>query len=138
MGARSSLSHDTIFFDGVCNLCNGAINFVIDRDKRHYYKFASLQSTVARNKLPNTSQSLDSIVLYKKSGEILYKSNAALEVAKHLRGLWPLLYIFKIVPRVIRDFIYDWIARNRYKWFGKRDTCRMPSPELKERFLEAL
>ncbi|MEP2770862.1 MAG: thiol-disulfide oxidoreductase DCC family protein [Fulvivirga sp.] len=137
MGTRSTLTHDTIFFDGVCNLCNGAINFVIDRDSNKRYKFASLQSEFAQSQLPISTSSIDSIILFKKSGDILYKSNAALEISRNLKGLWPVLYIFKIVPRFIRDFVYDWVAKNRYKWFGKRDTCRMPSPELKERFLEA-
>ncbi len=137
MDTHRTVEHDTIFFDGVCNLCNGAINFVIDRDKSHQYKFASLQSDIAQKLIPQSATTLSSIVLYKKSGKILYKSNAALEIAKNLSGLWPALYIFKIVPRFIRDFVYDIIARNRYQWFGKRETCRMPSPELKERFLEA-
>ncbi len=137
MGTRSTLNHDIIFFDGVCNLCNGAINFVIDRDKSKRYKFASLQSETAQTILPNPTKGLDSIILYKESGDILFKSDAALEISKNLKGAWPILYIFKVVPRFLRDIVYNWVARNRYKWFGKRDTCRMPDPELKERFLEA-
>ena len=138
MGAHSTVKKDTIFFDGVCNLCNGAINFVIDRDKKQRFNFSSLQSEAAEKILPNYLNEVDSIILVKKSGKIYCKSNAALEISKSLKGLWPALYAFKILPRFIRDIVYDWIAKNRYKWFGKRDTCRMPSPELKERFLEAL
>jgi len=137
MGAYRQIEKDTIFFDGVCNLCNGAINFVIDRDTSGRYQFASLQSEVASEHLPERYTALDSIVLYKVSGKIYDKSSAALEIAKGLGGGWSLFYVFKIIPKFIRDAIYNWIARNRYKWFGKRATCRMPSPELKERFLEA-
>ncbi|MTI22171.1 DUF393 domain-containing protein [Fulvivirga sp. RKSG066] len=137
MGASAQVAKDTIFFDGVCNLCNGAINFVIDRDERKKYQFAPLQSEAADKHLPDEFKSLNTIVLLTKEGRLYKKSRAALEISKYIGGLWFLLYGFVIVPRFIRDGVYDFIATNRYKWFGKRDTCRMPSPELKERFLES-
>jgi len=136
MGARHTLKKDAIFFDGVCNLCNGTVNFVIKRDSKKRYKFASLQSEIARDILPNGSQNLESIVLLKADGKLLKKSDAALEIARHLKGAWFLLYGFKIIPTFIRNWLYDIVAKNRYKWFGKKDECPMPTPELKERFLE--
>ena len=125
-----------IFFDGVCNLCNGAINFIIDRDPHSYFKFAPLQSDIAKEYIPeDLIQKTDSI-LYWHSGEISSKSNAALKIAKHLKGGWKMAYGFIIIPKFIRDFFYDLVARNRYSWFGKRDSCRMPTQDIKDRFLK--
>ncbi|MDX1627091.1 MAG: thiol-disulfide oxidoreductase DCC family protein [Fulvivirga sp.] len=129
--------NDIVFFDGVCNLCNGAVNFIIDRDQRKRYQFASLQSAYAENLLKDRAQKLDSIVLLTKDGQLLDKSSAVLEIARRLKGGWFLLYGFKIIPKPVRDRLYDFIAKNRYKWFGRRDFCKIPTPELKERFLEA-
>ena len=129
--------HAVILFDGVCNLCNGSVNFIIDRDPDGYFKFASLQSDeaaplLARHQLKEGY--LDSIVLVE--GEKVYRnSTAALRVARKLKGGWPLFSIFLIIPRPLRDLVYNFIARNRYKWFGKSDTCRIPTPELRSRFL---
>lgn len=127
-----------VFFDGVCNFCNSSVNFVIDRDKNQKFKFASLQSELATLKLTpfgvNTSV-LHSIILL-KNGRIYNKSSAALEIARNMDGLWPLMYAFKIIPGFIRDLVYDFIAKNRYKWFGKLDACRIPTPDMKERFLD--
>lgn len=124
-----------IFFDGVCNLCNGAVNFVIERDPNSLFKLAPLQSDIAVNYLDEDRiSSLDSIVLY-ENGKIYEKSTAALRIAKKLNGAWFLLYAFIIIPPFIRNFIYDIIAKHRYKWFGKSDTCRMPSQNIKDRFL---
>jgi predicted DCC family thiol-disulfide oxidoreductase YuxK len=126
-----------IFFDGVCNLCNGAVNFVIDRDKKGRFKLAALQSEEAKPFLKGAGldkDELSTILLY-EDGKMYKKSTAALRIARNLDGLWPLLYVFMIVPRFIRDGVYSWIAKNRYKWFGKKDSCRMPTPDLKARFL---
>ncbi|GAB4397810.1 MAG: thiol-disulfide oxidoreductase DCC family protein [Microscillaceae bacterium] len=126
-----------VLFDGVCNLCNHTVDFIIRRDRKGRFKFASLQSDFAQSKLGHLISSvrdLDSVILIKE-GKVLQKSSAALEIARHLRGLWPALLVFKLVPRFIRDGVYDWIARNRYRWFGKKETCRLPSPEEKARFL---
>lgn len=131
---------EIIFFDGVCNLCNGAVNFIIDRDRKKHFFFASLQSDLAREKLQHSKvdvSKLDSIVLMKKNGELKEKSSAVLHIARHLSGGWPLLYVFMILPVFLRDLVYDFIAANRYKWFGRRDECRIPTPELRQRFLDA-
>lgn len=127
-----------IFFDGVCNLCNASVNFIIDRDKRKVFGFASLQSEFAKQKLASYPlfPALESILLL-KDGRLLVKSDAALEIARHLGGAWPLLAVFRVVPKGIRDSVYNGIARNRYRWFGKRESCRIPTPELKERFLDS-
>ena len=128
-----------IFFDGVCNLCNSSVNFVIDRDPKSLFKFATLQSSLAENLLDSTvinPADVESIV-FLSGNRIFRKSRAALEISRHLRGIWPMFYILIIIPGFIRDFIYNFIAKNRYKWFGKQDTCRIPTPELKSRFLDS-
>lgn len=129
--------HAFVLFDGVCNLCNGSVNFIIDRDPEGYFKFASLQSEEAEaimRRVGISGASLESIVLV-EGGRVYRRSDAVLRIARKLKGLWPALALFSIVPRPIRDWVYDWIARNRYRWFGKRDTCRIPTPELRSRFL---
>ena len=126
-----------ILFDGVCNFCNNSINFVMDRDTNGAFKFASLQSDIGQELLKQKglkTSDFDSIVLLKNS-TVYQKSDAALEITRELNGLWSWLYIFKIVPRFIRDFFYNIIARNRYHWFGKTEACRLPTPELRARFL---
>lgn len=126
-----------ILFDGVCNLCNSSVNFVIDRDIHHHFKFASLQSDYGREqikRLGGNPAQLNSIVLIEE-GHFYRKSTAALRVARKLSGGWPLLYAFIIVPSFLRDVVYDFIAKNRYRWFGKAEACRIPAPELSHRFL---
>lgn len=130
--------HPIIFFDGVCNLCQGAIQFIIVRDPKDHFKFASLQSKYAKEKLLpfNVDPAIgDSIVLL-ENGKVYEHSTAALRIAKGLNGLWPLLYAFIIVPKFIRDGVYRWIAKNRYRWFGKSESCWVPTPALKSKFLE--
>jgi len=132
--------HLLVLFDGVCNLCNSSVNFVIDRDKSKKFKFASLQSETAIEILKEMSdpvRSLDSIVLIKNQ-RIYRRSRAVLEIVRELGGLWPILYIFKIIPPVLGDLIYNWIAKNRYKWFGKTEKCRVPTEDYRERFLEEI
>ena len=129
--------HDILLFDGVCNLCNSSVNFIIDRDPKKHFKFAALQSDFGQSKLKElgfNQEEFDSLVLLSK-GKVYRKSSAALRIAKKLNGLWPLLYIFILIPPFIRHGIYDIIGKNRYKWFGKQDSCRMPTPELKQRFI---
>lgn len=129
--------HALILFDGVCNLCNSSVNFIIDRDPDGYFKFATLQDEAAQPILARYGLSTaytDSIVLI-EDGRCYRQSDAALRIARHLRGAWPLLSHFSVLPRPLRDALYDWIARNRYRWFGQRDTCRIPTPELRARFL---
>ncbi len=129
---------DIVMFDGVCNLCNDAVDFIIVRDKNDKFKFGALQEDKSKDILKPykvKEDYLDSIILI-RGDQIFYKSRAALEIAKNLSGLWPVTYAFIIIPAFVRDPIYDWIARNRYKWFGKRETCRFPSEEERAKFLE--
>ncbi len=127
-----------LYFDGMCNLCNGTVQFIIKHDKQKAFLFASLQSEQGQAAIANISSSTaeapDSVILYDK-GKYYTRSAAALNIAKRLDGLWPLLYAGIVLPRFIRDSIYNLVAKNRYKWFGKRNECMIPTPELKERFL---
>lgn len=128
-----------VLFDGVCNLCNGAVLFIIDRDPRGRFQFAPLQSDLAVELLRSLGQDVpeagsDSIVLI-EDGRAYQRSAAALRIAKNLSGLWPVLAAGLVVPRVVRDWVYDLVARNRYRWFGREEACRVPSPALRERFL---
>ena len=125
-----------IFFDGVCNLCNRSVQFVIKRDRAKKFRFASLQGKTAAlvlKELNIAPADSDSFILLDEK-KVYTRSTAALRVLRELGGLWKLLYVFIIVPPFIRDGIYNFIARNRYKWFGKREECMIPTPELKERF----
>lgn len=127
-----------ILFDGVCNLCSGSVQFIIKRDPNERYKFASLQSELGARVLAHlglSSSELHSIILV-EGNRHLQRSDAALEIARNLSGGWPLLYVFKIIPRFLRDPVYNWISRNRYAWFGKKDACWLPTPDLKSRFLD--
>ena len=127
-----------ILFDGVCNLCNGAITFIIKRDKNDVFRYAPLQSEVSKNlaaKHKIDLDKVDSIILVTDQSAVA-KSTAALRIAKHLSGGWPLLAVFFILPTFLRNAVYDFIARNRYKWFGKKNACMIPTPELKSKFLD--
>lgn len=129
--------HPIILFDGVCNLCNSSVLFIIKRDARSRFYFAALQSDFAKahlNKFGVSFTEPQSVILIEE-GKLFQKSSAALKIARNLNGLWPSVYVFILVPRFIRDFVYDVIARNRYRWFGKREACIIPTPELKVRFV---
>jgi predicted DCC family thiol-disulfide oxidoreductase YuxK len=136
--ALHTSSHPVIYFDGVCNLCVHSVQFVIRRDPEKQFRFASLQSETGQKTVNSHSlqASLSRTFILADNGRIYTRSAAALRVAKKLKGLWPLLYVFMIIPAFIRDAVYDWIAKNRYRWFGKNETCWVPSPELNERFLD--
>lgn len=125
-----------IFFDGFCNLCNGAVQFTIARDSQNVFQFASLQSEFAKVHISsfNIEPQHSNTFILLENGKIYQRSTAALRVAKKLSGLWPILYGFVIVPEFIRDGIYNFIAKNRYKWFGKQESCWVPTPELKSKF----
>ncbi len=131
------INKNIVLFDGVCNLCNGAINFLIDHDKDNHLLFASLQSDFGQGVLKdygmNTSD-FDTFV-FLKDGKMFSRSQGALEVMNVLGGSWSSLYLFRFVPTFLRDGVYKVIAKNRYKLFGQRDACRMPTPELKAKFL---
>jgi len=126
-----------ILFDGVCNLCNSAVDFVVKRDKKSVIKFAALQSDAGERLLKEFSLPRDNFnsFVFVEGGISYTRSSAALKLCKYLTGLWPLMYGFIIVPKFIRDFIYKWVAKNRYKWFGKREQCMIPTQGLKNRFL---
>ncbi|MBR9845843.1 MAG: thiol-disulfide oxidoreductase DCC family protein [Algicola sp.] len=127
-----------ILFDGVCNLCNASVLFVIKHDKSNRFMFAPLQSEAGKQIIKtfdlDTSKT-DSILLYSEDKGLSVKSTAALHIAKHLGFPRNLMTVFFIVPTFIRNWVYDFIAKNRYKWYGKKDACMIPTPELKAKFL---
>lgn len=128
-----------ILFDGVCNLCNGAINFIIAHDKKDVFRYASLQSKIGRQLTEERgidTAKIDSIVLIEPGEAFYIKSSAALHIAKHLSGGYALLKYFLFLPEFLRNGVYNIIANNRYRWFGKKKECMIPSPELKAKFLE--
>ena len=134
---NKQLTHSIILFDGVCNLCNEAVNFVIKRDTGNVFKFTPLQEKQGVLLLKThavDTQKLDSIVLIENE-KVYVKSSAALRIAKKLSNLWPLFFVLLIIPSFIRDGVYDFIAKNRYKWFGKKEQCMIPTQGLREKFL---
>jgi predicted DCC family thiol-disulfide oxidoreductase YuxK len=125
-----------LLFDGVCTLCNGFVRFVIERDPAGRFRFAPLQSAAAARLLGAVPPPLpDSLVLL-EDGRLFTRSTAVLRVARGLPFPWPLAYVFVAVPRPVRDWVYDAVARYRYRWFGRREVCMVPMPELRARFLE--
>lgn len=137
MGADHPVSK-VILFDGVCNLCTASVTFVIQRDVNKSFRFASLQSDFGQKILMQEgidSQGFDTVILIKNE-RLFTRSDAALEIARDLSGAWPALYLFKIIPSRIRNLVYNWIAKNRYRWFGKKDSCMIPTAELKARFID--
>ena len=128
-----------IFFDGVCNLCNSSVNFVIRRDKKNIFHFASLQWPVARKVLAGNFPDEDNFetILYFENGKIFEKSTAVLRIARKLGFPWNLAYGFIIIPRFLSDGVYMLISRNRYKWFGKKEECMIPTAEVKNKFLNS-
>lgn len=132
------MENNVVLFDGVCNLCNSSVQFIIKHDHKQVFKFASLQSVFGQKILQQNNLNLTDfnsfIVLI--NGKLYQKSTGALKVAKQLNFPINLAYIFIIVPSFIRDGVYNFVAKNRYKWFGKRDFCMIPRPNLKNRFIE--
>ena len=128
-----------ILFDGVCNLCNSAVQFVVKHDKKDTFRFVALQSELGQEILDYIgidTKNIDRIVLYEPGVAYYYKSDAALQIAKNLNGLFTLGTVFKILPTGIRNLLYDYIAKNRYNWYGKKESCMIPTPELKIKFLK--
>lgn len=127
-----------LLFDGVCNLCNGSVHFVLKHEKGNELKFGHLQSEEARSLLKgsNFDPSELSSLVFVYNGWIHRKSNAAFELAKYLKTPWSWVRIFSILPTFLTDIVYDFIARNRYSWFGKTDQCVVPTPDLRARFLD--
>ena len=128
-----------ILFDGVCNLCNSSVQFVIKRDKKDRFRYAALQSEIGQQiieKFHIDTSKTDSIILYSNDKGISYKSTAALKIASNLGFPTNILSIFLIIPAFIRNVVYDFIAKNRYKWYGKKDHCMIPTTELRSKFLQ--
>ncbi len=128
-----------ILFDGVCNLCNSSIQYVIKHDKKDVFMFAPLQSEVGKQIIEQfniDTKNVDSILLYSKEKGLKSKSTAALQISRYLGFPIKLWSVFWIVPVFIRNWVYDFVAKNRYKWYGKKDECMIPTPELKSKFLE--
>ena len=127
-----------ILFDGVCNFCNAGVNFIIRQDKKNIFRFAALQSKAGQelaDKYQLPKENFNSFILIDK-GEIYNRSTAGFKVYGKLPWYWKWTQIFWIVPRFITDAVYDLIARNRYKWFGKKEECMIPTPEIRSRFLD--
>lgn len=137
MDKKSSPDYSIIIFDGVCNFCNSSVNFIISRDNKNAFKFAPMQSSTGQQMLATHNISSDNIdtFLLIKNGKAFIKSDAALSVAQELRKPWSYLTILRFIPKPIRDYFYSLIARNRYKWFGRREHCMIPTPELQNKFL---
>jgi predicted DCC family thiol-disulfide oxidoreductase YuxK len=133
----SGLPEHLLLFDGVCTLCNASVDLVIRNDSTRRFRFASLQSEVGQRVLREhgLSQSELDSVLYLRNGVLHTKSGAALRIAARMEGLWPVFAVFIVIPPFLRDAVYSWIARNRYAWFGKRETCRVPTDEERSLFL---
>jgi len=130
--------HPVVLFDGVCNLCNRSVRFILARDPGGIFRFAPLQSDAGKNILRRYNLPTDkfgSFILLKE-GELYTKSSAALKVLNELGGFWKLLYIFIVIPAPFRNAVYDLVAKNRYKWFGRSDECMVPTPEIRGRFLD--
>ena len=125
-----------IYFDGYCGLCNGFVDFVLARDRARRFRFAPLQGTTARARFGDPGDVDPTTILLEEEGTVFERSTAALRIITALGGIWRLAGLLRLVPRFIRDAVYDWIARNRYGWFGKRDSCRLPSPEERAVFLD--
>jgi len=134
----SHIKYPVVLFDGVCNLCENSVQTIIKKDARGKFRFASLQSKVGQaylKKFNRPTEDLDTVILV-EGGRYYTKSSAALRIIKGFKGLWPLMYGVIIIPKFIRDKVYSYIAKNRYKWYGKKDQCMMPTPELKALFLD--
>jgi predicted DCC family thiol-disulfide oxidoreductase YuxK len=127
-----------VLFDGVCNLCDNAVQYVIKHDKKDIFRFVALQSNLGKeilNYLKVDTSKMDSIILYEPGVAYFYKSDAALEIVKDLNVFLKWSVVFKIIPSSLRNPIYDYVARNRYKWFGKKEACMIPTEEMKAKFL---
>ena len=125
-----------VLFDGECNFCNASVQFIIKRDPKGYFQFAAQQSDVGEKlkRQYGVSNDMNSILVIDQH-KVYNSSDAALHISKHLNGFWTYLYILKVIPKPLRDLVYKFVAKNRYAWFGKKDSCMIPSPEVRDRFL---
>lgn len=127
-----------ILFDGVCNLCDSSVQFIIKNDKKDIFRFVALQSDLGKkiiNYIGINFNKIDSILLYEPEKAYYYKAEAVIKILKLLGGFYFVFSIFSIVPKSITNYFYDYIAKNRYKWYGKKESCMLPKPELKSKFL---
>jgi len=127
-----------ILFDGVCNLCDSTVQFLIKKDKKDVFRFTAIQSEIGQEiitKLGIDTTKTDSIILYEPAKAYYFKAEAAIRIASELNGFYPLMKGFLILPAFINNTVYDYIAKNRYRWYGKKDNCMIPTPELKAKFL---
>jgi predicted DCC family thiol-disulfide oxidoreductase YuxK len=127
-----------ILFDGVCNLCESSVQFVVKYDTKDQFRFVALQSDLGQKIIQHigiNAKNIDSVILYQPGVAYYYKSNAALQIARNLGGIFHLGTLFKIIPTTLRNTLYDYIAQNRYQWYGKKESCLTPSAELKAKFL---
>ncbi len=134
---NTEINFPVLLFDGVCNLCNGSVQWVLLHDRKAQFRFAALQSETGQALLRQFGldpAQLDTVVLV-DGDRVFLRSDAPLEVARRLGGGWALLYAFKVLPRPLRNAVYDWVARNRYRWFGRQEACMLPRPEWKGRFV---
>jgi predicted DCC family thiol-disulfide oxidoreductase YuxK len=133
----NEVASSIILFDGVCNFCNSSVNFIIKHDKKNSFHFAQLQSKVGEQLLSrfNEKKSDPDTIILIENGKLYKRSDAILRISKNLNGLYFLFYGLLIIPRSLRDGVYNYIANNRYKWFGKKDICLIPKPELRSKFI---
>jgi predicted DCC family thiol-disulfide oxidoreductase YuxK len=127
-----------ILFDGVCNLCNNSIQFIIKRDKKDVFRYAALQSEIGQKLISERNidtSKVDSIILIELGIAFYTKSDAALEIGQSFGGFWRVLSVFNLIPSSLRNIVYDFVAKNRYRWFGRKDACMIPTPDLKAKFL---
>jgi predicted DCC family thiol-disulfide oxidoreductase YuxK len=135
--ANEDINSPVLLFDGVCNLCNTSVQWVLQRDRCGIFKFAALQSDTGQALLRRfglPAENFDTVVLI-DGGRIFTHSDAPLEVVRRLGGLWSLFYVLRFVPRFVRDTVYNFVANNRYRWFGRQSECMLPRPEWKGRFV---
>jgi len=133
------LGKNIILFDGVCNLCNHSIQFIIKRDKKDEFRFATLQSDIGQKLIQERNidtSKIDSVVLIEPRIAYYTKSTAALIIGQSFGGIWKIIGVLNLIPRQLRDIVYDWVAKNRYRWYGKKEACMVPTPELRAKFLE--
>lgn len=134
---NAGINSPVLLFDGVCNLCNASVQWVLKHDKKAVFRFAALQSPAGQSLLRNaglSAEDFDTVVLV-DGARVFTRSDAALEIVRRIGGLWSWLAVFRFVPRPVRDAVYDWIARRRYRWFGRTESCMIPRPEWSNRFI---
>lgn len=141
MSSEASETSSVVLFDGVCNVCNATVNFIIDRDPKGHFRFASLQSPEGRalaepHGIASGAETPVTMALVEGT-QAYTESAAALRIARRLSGPWPLLYAAVVIPRALRDVVYRFFAARRYKWFGRTESCRVPTPEIRGRFISA-